>query len=278
MPAVNPRIAPEWLACPVCHAPLPGAPATCESCGRSWTAAGPIPDLVPPAFATAEWSSRLHSSRTYYSELIADPAGAALAFRSDLQLFTVELAACRGLVLDVGGGHGLARDFLPYADRYASIDPDLAWLDDDWDALAPDFPSLRTPLDFVRGVAEALPCRDQAADVVLTVFALNHCADPGTACREVARVLRPGGEWVLVLEDVEPSWTDALSGRYRDWRGWSRGRLVGQKLIARVSGWPMESDHVRITEREIIRWTRGSLAIVQRAWRGSYRLIRAVRA
>lgn len=276
MPAINPRIAPDWLACPSCHAPLDGAPRLC-ACGRSWASTHDVPDLVPASFETAEWASRLNSSRTYHSELVADPEGAALAFRSDLQMFAGELSACHGVVIDVGGGHGLARDFLPSDVSYASIDPDLAWLDSDWDVLATEFPSLVEPLDFVRGVAEALPCCDAAVDVVLTVFALNHCADPAVACREVARVLRPGGEWLLVLEDVEPSWADTLSGRYRDWRGWSRSRLVGQKLLARVNGWPMESDHIRISERDILQWTCGDLSVVAREWRGPYRMIRARR-
>ena len=50
-----------------------------------------------------------------------------------------------------------------------------------------------------RARSEALPCRDRAFDAVVVCAALEHVDDYETAIGEVARVLEPGGRFVLVL-------------------------------------------------------------------------------
>jgi SAM-dependent methyltransferase len=52
---------------------------------------------------------------------------------------------------------------------------------------------------FARARAEALPCRDAAFDLVVLCLALEHVEAYETALGEVARVLEPGGRFVLVL-------------------------------------------------------------------------------
>lgn len=51
---------------------------------------------------------------------------------------------------------------------------------------------------WVQGQAEALPFRTAAFDCVMLAFALRHVEDLGVALREMVRVLRPGGRFVVV--------------------------------------------------------------------------------
>lgn len=231
-----------------------------------------------PATSPSDWTVRLAATTAYYRDLLKDPAAAALAFRSDFGCFATELAACSGRVLDLGGGNGLVRDFLPDAAVYVSLDPDRAWLEAPWQALAPWCSCITQPLSFVCGRAESIPCRAEAFDVVLSLFSLNHCCDPARALEEAGRVLRPGGRLLLVIEDVEPAWSDVWRGTYRSWRGWPPWRLALEKLKARVWGWPMELDHTRITRRQAERWLRADFIVRARAWRGSYFLYDLERA
>jgi SAM-dependent methyltransferase len=52
---------------------------------------------------------------------------------------------------------------------------------------------------FARADAVAIPVRDQTAAVVVSVLVIEHVEDMDTAIGEMARVLRPGGRLVLVL-------------------------------------------------------------------------------
>jgi SAM-dependent methyltransferase len=52
---------------------------------------------------------------------------------------------------------------------------------------------------YARARAEALPCRSAAFDAVVVCLALEHVDGFEAAIREVARVLEPGGRFVLLL-------------------------------------------------------------------------------
>ncbi|HEX7086145.1 MAG TPA: class I SAM-dependent methyltransferase [Vicinamibacterales bacterium] len=230
-------------------------------------------DLRPEGHAEitdGDWDRRLRVSSRYYDELLHDPAQAAAAFASDLAPLGEELALCHGRVIDIGGGNGLVREYLPDGVEYVSIDPDVSWLDARWDRLAAAFPCLREPLAFIRGRGEALPCADGSFDAALALFSLNHTAHPARVVADAARVLRPASPFLVVLEDIEPGVGDILSGGYADWRGWRGWRLAAEKLRARVAGWPHEPDHVPIRERDFRRWIRGRFGVERRSWRGSY--------
>lgn len=56
-------------------------------------------------------------------------------------------------------------------------------------------------IDVIRGVAEALPIRNESCSSVLLVTVICYLDDPETALGEVARVLIPGG--VLTLAFIE---------------------------------------------------------------------------
>lgn len=229
--------------------------------------------MLPDWLVGADWPARQAETTRYYRALLDDPLAAAKAFAADFESLRGSLASLRGRLLDVGGGNGLVRDYLPSVTDYVSLDPDQAWLDPSWDALAPWKPCLQLPLQFVRGLAEHLPFADASFDSVAAVFSLNHCLSPQEAFRQMLRVMKPGGVLLLVLEDVEPGWRDALMGIYRDWRGWSRARLAIEKVRAVWRGWPIEKDHLPVAEREVFAWLGDDGRIISRAWCGSYRAI-----
>jgi ubiquinone/menaquinone biosynthesis C-methylase UbiE len=83
--------------------------------------------------------------------------------------------------------------------------------------------------------AESLPFPDSHFDKAYSTMALHHFAELDRALDEIARVLKPGGSYVIV--EVEPR---SLNGRlFRIF-----GRLLGEKmqimtsdqLLARVAG------------------------------------------
>ncbi len=62
----------------------------------------------------------------------------------------------------------------------------------------------RTPVPFVRGIAEALPFASGGFDLLTMGYALRHVSDLELVFGEFFRVLRPGGR-VVVLEISRPS-------------------------------------------------------------------------
>ena len=51
---------------------------------------------------------------------------------------------------------------------------------------------------FSAGMAEALPLPDSSVDLALSTLSFHHWQDQAAGIREVARVLRPGGYFILV--------------------------------------------------------------------------------
>ncbi len=121
--------------------------------------------------------------------------GGADAFKAEETWLRAEIAALRGVVVDVGAGPLRYLDLLrPAIDgvllTYIAIEPEAA-------ALA----ALRTLLPraiLARGVGEALPLPSASADHVLVLRAWNHLRDPLRALAEAHRILRPGGRLLLV--------------------------------------------------------------------------------
>ncbi len=105
------------------------------------------------------------------------------------------LAAARGVVVDLGSGVGLNLPYLgPEVTAVHAVEPDPHMVR----RLAPNLP----PGAVVHQVgAEALPLDDASVDTVVATLTLCTVQDPAAAVREIRRVLRPGGQ-VLVLEHV----------------------------------------------------------------------------
>jgi ABC-type polysaccharide/polyol phosphate transport system ATPase subunit/SAM-dependent methyltransferase len=249
-PAIRSR-----LACPECgHGiDLRAASASCARCGytREQPPTGQI-DLRPASRPDEDWVRRQGMMEAWYARLTADPREARRSFRYDYEGLAPLLATVHGSVLDVGGGLGVARQYLPHRHgEYVIVEPSAFWLELDWTPLRPDFPVLRQPVDFIQGHGEHLPLRNASFDCALALWSLNHAIDPARVVTEVHRVLREDGRFVIVLDDVAP--VDAAA----------------QPPAALLES---EQDHVRIHEGEFLSWLDGRFEIAERRSTGHYLL------
>lgn len=268
------------LVCPLCKGPLAlgDEPAVCRNCGAVYPQSDArYLDLRPPA--GSQTSDGDHASRRqmemeeWYEELLRDPTDVVAMFVQDYSPYARILSSLEGIVVDVGGGVGIPRHFLGEGCTYVVVDPSVMWLKYEWLQLAEYFPCLRTPPMFVRGVGEHLPFADGSVDVVLGFWSLNHVTDPGRVVAEIGRVLRPSGRCLLVLDDMVPTPRDIMWWLLSDLR---RGRLRRAKgrirsLLPSVRrAWPLQSDHIRVTEEELARWTSRCLRRTWRKWVRGY--------
>jgi SAM-dependent methyltransferase len=98
-------------------------------------------------------------------------------------------------VLDVGSGGGRLAAYLA-SDRACSVtcvDPSLSQV-----RRVEGRRRRGLSVTAVRGVADALPFAAATFDVVVSCCALKHWPDPLAGLRECARVLRPGGQLLLI--------------------------------------------------------------------------------
>jgi len=125
-----------------------------------------------------------------------------------------------GQVLDVGAGEHASGDLRPLLRRHAHLvgtDPDHAI--DDNTALAERY---RLPVE------ELGPEHDGRYDVLLSIFVLEHVADPPEFAAACARLLRPGGSWFALTLNVH---------HYFGATAWAANRLgVQPALLRRLTG------------------------------------------
>lgn len=127
---------------------------------------------------------------------------------------------------------------------------------------------------FAHGDALRLPLKDRGADVCTVAFGIRNVADRRAALREMARVLRPGGQ-VLVLECSLPpgKWLGLFYRSYFTRVLPTIGALVSRDreayayLPRSVLAWPSPSEFQREMEEEGLvdcgyrRLTRGIVCI-----------------
>lgn len=95
--------------------------------------------------------------------------------------------------VDVGGGYGRLSKFLTrFADRVTLAEPSQQQLD-----IAKDFLKDTPQVDRQLLQAADLKFKDGEVDLVLVVRVLHHLPDPTAEFAEIARVLKPGGTFLL---------------------------------------------------------------------------------
>ena len=131
--------------------------------------------------------------RSWLQRRLFDPVHAAV-LRQAASRLTPES------VLDIGCGSGRllrkAHDAWPQA-HLAGVDPAQGML---------DVARRLTPeARFYLGSGEALPLEDASVDLALSTISFHHWQDQAAGVREVARVLRPGGSFLLA-DFTLPTW------------------------------------------------------------------------
>jgi SAM-dependent methyltransferase len=96
-----------------------------------------------------------------------------------------------------------------------------------------------TPAEMHITGAESIPLGDAVIDLAFSTIAFHHWADPAQGLREVARVLRPGGHFVLI-DNIGPDW---MARRLRD-----RPYLTASE---RLTLWSQNGLHV-IEQRRVL--------------------------
>jgi len=107
-----------------------------------------------------------------------------------------------GRALEIGAGHGIASAALARGGwKVTALEPDPSEL---VGAGAIRRLAEEGELDIrvVEGFGESLPFADGEFDLVLARQVLHHARDLGQLCREIARVVRPGGTVLAVREHV----------------------------------------------------------------------------
>jgi ubiquinone/menaquinone biosynthesis C-methylase UbiE len=112
-------------------------------------------------------------------------------------------------VLDIGCGSGrllrTAHDYWPEA-QLTGVDPAQGMLD----VARQLTPGAR----FYKGAGEAMPLEDAVVDLALCTISFHHWQDQAAGVREVSRVLRPGG-YFLLADFTVPAWLAWLLPRSR---------------------------------------------------------------
>jgi ubiquinone/menaquinone biosynthesis C-methylase UbiE len=149
--------------------------------------------------------------------------------RSSRESFLAALAPARGeKILDVGAGRGAVAarvlGFAPGSEVFA-VDPNEKRVA----AMRRDHPQLRSSV----ARAESLPFADSFFDKAYTTMALHHYSDLDAALRELARVLKPGGSFIVV--EVDPrSAKGRLFGFFGRWTGEHLSLMSEKDLAAKL--------------------------------------------
>ena len=105
----------------------------------------------------------------------------------------------QGRILDVGGGVGTVREFLPEQIQFVSVDPYIsAPFEIPW-AKKEAYSCLNKPLNFIGACAEFLPFIENQFDWVHMRSMLDHVQIPDLAMLEARRVLRKNGNLLVGL-------------------------------------------------------------------------------
>jgi len=119
-----------------------------------------------------------------------------------------------GLILDVGGGVGTVREFLPSTVKFVSIDPFINAVHNIPPAKKNAYRCLSQKLNFVAATAEFVPFVAEAFDWVHMRSVLDHVQVPELALLEALRVLNSGGR-VLIGVSVEGGKTGRIGSKRR---------------------------------------------------------------
>ncbi len=144
------------------------------------------------------------------------------------------LSRAYGCTLEIGSGTGLnVRHYPGDLDDLVLLEPDAAMRS----RLERRLRRGGRPTRMVDGCAERLPLADRSVDTVVSTLVLCTVDQPDLALREIARVLRPGGQ-LLFIEHVRSEsptlayWQDRLATQWGRFAQGCRCNRATAELIA----------------------------------------------
>jgi ArsR family transcriptional regulator len=126
------------------------------------------------------------------------------------------------IVADLGCGTGNAAELLaPVVKRVVVVDQSTPMLDAAKQRLE-GFANI----DFRQGDLEHVPMATAEADAAVCILVLHHLNDPAAACREIRRIVKPGGPALVVdmVEHDRDSYRHTMGHR---WLGFSQSTMTG---------------------------------------------------
>lgn len=181
------------LRCPKCHGKLSHSEhvVLCQKCRTKYLVQNGIPDLMTKLDKHAQHQEKIWSSKTY----ISDPHNPDLTTIQEkfAQRFIRSLPIKDGaLVVDVGCFIGEKLWYLASRKEIQGIGTDIS------------MPAVQMAkkidiynLDFAVADLEKMPFADNSIDVVFVFDVIEHLSDPNKGFSEVARILKPGGLFLL---------------------------------------------------------------------------------
>jgi ubiquinone/menaquinone biosynthesis C-methylase UbiE len=157
-----------------------------------------------------------------------------------------QLEHARGRTVEIGAGTGL--NLAHYPDNLTELiltEPDRAMRA----RLEKKAQRQQRRVKIVDAPAERLPFADSSVDTVVSTFVLCTVDDPSRVLREVARVLRAGGQ-LLFVEHVRSDsptlarWQDRLE---RPWRAFARGCRCNRATEPLIASCGFGFDNVEYT-------------------------------
>lgn len=192
-----------------------------------------LPSLVDKYYVELAWQ---HG----WAELFRANRPKVLEYWKRYRCFDEVLAICRlderSTVLDVGCGISTVLHFLP--GRRYGIDP----LADEYRKIYAYPPEL----NIQKGFGEQVPFDDAFFDVVFCSNVLDHTSDPGGTVREIRRVLKPGGHFVVTVEIFDAARPRDPSHPHSLTRGDVDALLAGQfeTVFERTGPWILMMHYV----------------------------------
>jgi ubiquinone/menaquinone biosynthesis C-methylase UbiE len=181
---------------------------------------------------TANWETfaRHYNEKVVTVEEEFDVWGAYHQHRHEMRYDLISDAAGRacadgGAVLDLGCGSALVADRLAArALRYVGLDYGQHHIE--FAKAKHDTEPTALETGFTRGAAESLPFADASFDVVVFSEVIEHLMQPEFAVWEIARVLKPGGTFVMTTNNASEvplyspfthlfAWLEKALGAYR---------------------------------------------------------------
>jgi SAM-dependent methyltransferase len=263
---------PSWLAallaCPLCHGPLESESAafSCGHCHHSFPDLQGsqridfLPQEVRRELTEIGWETRHAFFRKWLIAAAQNPS--SLGDEDFFAACVRRAGRLAGLVLDIGGGDGYLRRWLPPDVHYVCIDPEPYPSQCAARASGREGVADVTDPVILRGVGEYLPFQQEAFRTVFCLATLNHTAHPPQVLQGIDRVLQPGGTLMLTLEEVPPllpllhlaNWRAIRAGMGTTRARWRNSLFSRGKPDA-------QPDHIPVPHRMIGKWLGGNFQI-----------------